>query len=206
MIKHVLIVIFLVTSLLSTAQKDRNKAYERMAKFVCECIDEKGEDLKNATQTQFEMAFGVCLFKAYNQDPNYYKNKGIKLNTDGNAMESLGEEIGMKMAVYCPEMLMSMAAFYTDDEDIEEEAEELLSINGFIESIENGTFHTLVVKGDDGRTYKILWLTYVNNHDLLLEAVTNKKTYTFTYYETEMYDNRINEYRNMLIMDAVEQQ
>jgi len=206
MTKHILLFTFLAAGLFGNAQKDKDKAYERMAQFVCECVNNKGEDLKNATQSQFEMAFGVCLFKAYNQDVEYYKNKGIKLNTDDNAMESLGEEIGMKMAVYCPEMLMSMAAFYMDDEDIVEAAEELLRINGFIATVEEGTFYTLIVKGEDGRTYKMLWLTYVNNHDLLLEAVTNKKTYTFTYYETEMYDNRINEYRNMLIVDAIEQQ
>ena len=194
----------LFISAISYAQKDKDKAYDRMAKFVCECVEVKGDDLKDATQAQFELAFGICLLKAFNEDSAYYKGKGIQINTNGDAMEALGEEIGMKMASYCPELILSMAAFYEDDEDYTEEADEIMSMVGTIEKIEDGTFHTLIIKGDDGRTYKMLWLTYVNNHDMLLEAVTNKKPHTFTYYETEMYDNRINEYRNMLIVDSVE--
>lgn len=199
-----LIFLMLIISAISNAQKDKDKAYDRMGKSVCECVEKKGDDLKDATQAQFELAFGVCLIKAYNEDQEYYKSKGIKMSTNGDAMEALGEEIGMKMAEYCPELLLSMAAFYEDDEDFAEEANEIMSIVGTIEKVEDGTFHTLIIKGDDGRTYKMLWLTYVNNHDILLEAVANKKPHTFTYYETEMYDNRINEYRNMLIVDSVE--
>lgn len=198
----VLLFTLLTVTTISTAQKD--KAYDRMAQSVCGCVSGKSDELKDASQSQFEMALGVCMFKAFKEDEKFYESKGIKFTTAGTSMEELGEEIGLKMAERCPDILMSIASHYVDDEDfVEEASEEVFAVTGAIQSIEEGSFHTLIIKGNDGRTYKMLWLTYVTNHDLLLEAITNKKTYTFNYYETEMYDNRINEYRNMLIIDSL---
>lgn len=190
---------------ISYAQKDMDKAYDRMAQSVCECANAKGINLDEASQSEIEMTFGLCLLKAYNADAKFFKSKGINLTAEGNAMEQLGEAVGIKMAEHCPDMLMSMASFYMDDDENIDGSGESTSITGTIEKVEDGIFSTIHIKSEEGRTYKLLWITYVDNHDLFLEALKNKNKYTFYYYETEMYDNRINEYRDMLILDGITQ-
>lgn len=204
--KYTLLLLVLFFSILGFSQKNLDKAYDRMAKSVCECAKNKDLDFQNTDKAAIELAFGVCIIQAYGEDTDYYKKNGITLTTDNYNMEELGEQIGIKMANYCPDMLLVMASLYENDweEDDAIAVQERLNISGNIERVEQGSFSTIIIKGDDGKTYKMLWLTYVNNHDLLLEAVKNNKKYIFTYYETEMFDNRINEYRNMLVLNAIE--
>ncbi|GAK95228.1 hypothetical protein JCM19298_1357 [Nonlabens ulvanivorans] len=52
---------------------------------------------------------------------------------------------------------------------------------------------------------KFLWLEYVENDNLLETAMKKKKKYTFTYVEKNMYDLRIQEYRNMLVLTKIEE-
>lgn len=79
------------------------------------------------------------------------------------------------------------------------------TLTGKVIDFSNEQFYTISIKDDTGRVRKFLWLEYVENDNLLETAMKKKKKYTFTYVEKNMYDLRIQEYRNMLVLTKIEE-
>ncbi|AUC80127.1 hypothetical protein CW736_12435 [Nonlabens sp. MB-3u-79] len=190
----------LLTTASVNAQQFNEEAVKELADQVCECIQTKG-DIE--TKEKAEMELGSCMLQAYSNNQKYFDDKGINF-LDANNAEKLGEQVGIMLAGSCPESIPLFMLFADDIEEEMELEEENLVITGKIVKVEDDKFKSFEIKDEDGRRRKLLWLTYVDNDELLEDAVKGKTTYVFTAMELDIYDPRIGEYRNMLVLDRVD--
>ena len=113
----------------------------------------------------------------------------------------LGELIGIKMAGVCPEEILRMTNT-SDDEDYEEMSN---YVSGTVTKIEKEQFVVLSLKDDSGKTLKLYWLYYVDS-ELDLESnysnLIDKKVEVY-YYESDLFDARINEYKSFNIIEEL---
>lgn len=192
---------FLATVVVN-AQELNKEAVTKMADGVCECISGKeGID----TKTKAELEFGMCLMKVYSEDEAYYNDNNMNF-TDQKVILNAGEQVGVKLAGSCPpamEIFMMIAGAENDTEE-EYDEQEYIEFTGKIVKSDDDKFNTFEIKDEDGRRHKVLWLTYVDNDELLEDAVKGKKSYVFTAMELDIYDPRIGEYRNMLVLDRID--
>ena len=193
---------FLATVVVN-AQELNKEAITKMADGVCECISSKeGID----TKTKAELEFGMCLMKVYSEDEAYYNDNNMDF-TDQKVILNAGEQVGVKLAVSCPpamEIFVMIAGAENDTEEEEYDEQEYIEFTGKIVKSDDKKFTTFEIKDEDGRRHKVLWLTYVDNDELLEDAVKGKKSYVFTAMELDIYDPRIGEYRNMLVLDRID--
>jgi hypothetical protein len=204
----IIILVALISTVAVNAQEFDTEAITKMSDGVCECLQTK-EHID--TKEKAEMEFGFCIMKLYNSDVEYYDSKNMKF-TDQSVSFKVGEQVGTALASSCPAALkifMMIAEGVTTEEQEEQEEQdyeeqEYIEIIGKIITVDAGKFNTFEIKDEDGRTHKVLWLTYVDNDDLLEEAKKGKIAYVFTTMELDIYDPRIGEYRNMLILDRID--
>lgn len=195
---------FLATVVVN-AQELNKEAVTKMADGVCECISGKeGID----TKKKAELEIGICLMKVYSEDEAYYNENNMNF-MDQTAIYNASRQVGVKLAGSCPsamEIFVMIAGAENDTEEVEEEydEQEYIEFTGKIVKSDDKKFTTFEIKDEDGRRHKVLWLTYVDNDELLEDAVKGKKSYVFTAMELDIYDPRIGEYRNMLVLDRID--
>lgn len=176
----------------ATAQED---IYEEIAKKTCSCITQK--DVSKMSEQELTMELGICMIG------NLGEVEGASdLNldfTNNQAMEKFGEQIGIKMVKYCPDVFMQIGMagnFEVDDK--QEQTEEIQSVTGTIQEIGGTDFNIITLKGDDGRTHKLLWIGYFEGSDQLL-AMPKKgigKKVTVNFFTRECFSPKIGEYYN----------
>lgn len=201
--KFVIVLLAFVSTAVVNAQEFENEAVKKMSDKVCECITGK-ESID--TKEKAELEFGICLMSVYNDDKEYYDSKNMNFADTAVSMKA-GEQVGMQLAGSCPaamKIFMMIANDETSDETDYEEEDEYIVITGKIIKTDDEKFNTFEIKDEDGRKYKVLWLTYVDNDQLLEDAVKGKSDYVFTIMELDLYDPRIEEYRSMMILDRIE--
>jgi hypothetical protein len=81
--------------------------------------------------------------------------------------EKLGRLVGLKMASNCPVFTQLITRITSDDPVTN-------SIEGTIIELVNEQFITIVLKDEDGRDQKIIWLEYFKNSEKLLQKGKNK--------------------------------
>lgn len=199
----ILVCIALVSTVLVHAQEFDKEAVKKMSDKVCECITGKeGID----TKQEAELEFGICLMNSYTDDKEYYDSKNMNFADTAVSMKA-GEQVGMQLAGSCPaamKIFMMLANDETADEAVYEEQEDYMVITGKIIKKDDDKFNTFEIKDENGKKYKVLWLTYVENDQLLEDAIKGKTDYVFTVMELDFYDPRIEEYRSMMILDTIE--
>ncbi|WP_146105159.1 hypothetical protein [Nonlabens arenilitoris] len=207
--KYKITLILLLITIFSNAQKLEEEVLDKLSNSICTHLKEKG-DIENLTSVEALKVFTESMFKAYATDPEYYKKNGLDFAAGDEVLEAYGEQLGMHMVVNCPSsisLFLSMAG----DEDFEEmgytTVNEPMSytVTGKVVDFSQEQFYTLSIKDGNGRVRKFLWLEYVENDILLETAMKKKNKYTFTYVEKNMYDPRIQEYRNMLVLTKIEE-
>ena len=108
---------------------------------------------------------------------------------DNGAMTKLGEAVGIKMAAICPKIFSYL---------IEEKRakEEQLEIIGKLKSIIEGDFNYVIVKDNNGREQKLIWLRYFKGSDDLIEnmgKLAGKKV-RIVYADLECYSPKAKSY------------
>jgi len=201
MMKKILI---LVGSAISTAAF--SQAYKtKIAKSSCDCVKAIKTDGK--TNSAITSELGVCMLQAampfskeikkdYNIDP---ANDIV----DSAKMEQLGIKLGILMATECQEEFLKIAQF-TDEETSENESSVLL-ISGTVSKIEKENFIVFHVVGENKMLNKLYWISSVeSNLDLPREYQTlmNKKV-DISYFTMEIFDPKINDYRNLNIISSL---
>lgn len=171
----------------------------RIAEQSCECVSEV-EDTKN--QEKFNLALGLCIIEAStpfkNELKRDYKIDLDKINQDGT---KLGELIGLKMAGICPDEILRVA----ENSNVDEYDESASYISGIITKIDNEQFVVFSIKDDAGKTTKFYWLWYIESEmDLPTEYLTLiGKEVELYYYENDIYDPRIDEYKTFFIIEEM---
>jgi hypothetical protein len=194
----------LLSTVVVSAQEFDKEAVKKMSDEVCKCITGKeGID----TKEKAELEFGICLMSVYNGDKAYYDSKNMNFADTAVSMKA-GEQVGMQLAGSCPAAMKIFMMIANDDMSNEtdyEEEDEYIVITGTIIKTDDEKFNTFEIKDENGKKFKVLWLTYVDNDQLLEDAVKGKTDYIFTIMELDLYDPRIEEYRSMMILDKIEQ-
>ncbi|WP_405368852.1 hypothetical protein [Nonlabens sp. Asnod2-A12] len=197
---------FLATVVVNAQEFDK-EAITKLSNGVCECIEGK-EGLD--TREKAELEFGRCIMQVYSNDQEYFNEKGLDITNPQKSL-NIGKQVGVTLASTCEEALPIFMMIARDvrqaqvsSEEEEYDEQEYIEFTGKIVKSDDKKFTTFEIKDEDGRRHKVLWLTYVDNDELLEDAVKGKKSYVFTAMELDIYDPRIGEYRNMLVLDRID--
>lgn len=191
--------IIALISILSTSSIFAQDYLTKITHQSCECLStiEQTED-----REQFNLELGLCIIDAsmpYKKELK--KDHNIDLENIDEDGTRLGELIGLKMAGICPEEILKIA---NGGED--ESYDELSStISGTITKVEKEQFIVFSIKEDSGKTTKFYWIYYIeSNVDLPTEYSTliGKKVEVY-YYESDLFDARINEYKSFNIIEEI---
>ncbi|EAS19509.1 hypothetical protein BBFL7_00054 [Flavobacteria bacterium BBFL7] len=201
--------LLLMISFLSSAQKLEEEVLDKLSNSICSHLEEKG-DIDNLNSVEALKVFTESMFKAYAKDPEYYKKNGLDFTAGDEVLEAYGEQLGMHMVVNCPSSISLFLSMAGDEEfedmNYDSQVEPMVyTISGKVIDSNHEQFYTLSIKDENGRVRKFLWLEYVENDHLLEIAMKKKNKYTFFYEEKNMYDPRIQEYRNMLVLTKIEE-
>lgn len=177
---------------------------DSIAQKTCTCIDEtdfsKGQDVTSQ--------LGLCMIEIaipYQKElKKQYKIDIAKMNSRNG--KKLGELVGMRMAVTCPEKVLSIATGedYTSPEPVVEPQQAFTKVSGVFNEMVKDQFVSIQVTDKDGRKYTFLWLdAFDNSYDLLKDTEQMKgKTVEVEYEELELFDHKISDYRRFKVLRA----
>ncbi|MFD0993047.1 hypothetical protein [Tenacibaculum geojense] len=188
--KNILLLCFFVcTSLVLHAQET---TLEKVGKETCEYFTKNSKELSKLSPDEKTAKLGLQMLFLYNKYEKELNAEGIQVDFgDERSAEKLGEKIGMEMAKYCPNVLITL---FGDMADEEEDVE--FMIEGTIKSIEVDELSTLVVKDSQGKTQKFVWLDNFEGSDDLIEKYNKVKgTEVQVYYKNlEVFSPKLKEY------------
>lgn len=167
---------------------------DKLAEASCSCISQKSSDNLSSDELQIQMGF--CIMEAVGKYPEDFQKQYGNLDfTDQQAMTKLGEDIGMRMAFKCPDVLMKMAAVETETTVT---TTTVSNISGTLRAIEGDDFSQLVVEDESGRKHKLLWLGYFNGSEQLIEDQSRAigRRVNVSYETVECYSPKANDYIN----------
>lgn len=186
-------------SILSTSSIFAQDYLTKITYESCECLSaiEETED-----RDQFNLELGLCIIEAsmpYKKELK--KDHGIDLENINEDGTRLGELIGIKMAGVCPEEILKVA-----NGGDEESYDDLSSYSsGTITKVEKEQFVVFSIKDDSGKTIKLHWLYYIDS-EIDLEAdyanLLGKRVEMY-YYESDLFDARIDEYKTFNIIEEI---
>lgn len=187
--KQLIILVTLFFSYQTIYSQDKK---EILAEKTCECLKTKNFEHKNKEEIQMEL--GLCMLT---------EAKKLKIEIDlkdNSSIEKLGEEVGLKMAVICPESFVKyLSQEAKDGSSLMDDYKENKKINGIITKFTKDDLAYLFVKTAEGREVKLILLEYFINAENLIEQpkeLVNKKV-SIEYKEVEYYLPRIGEFVKM---------
>lgn len=204
--RKLLVSVLLLGSILIFSQDYKQK----LSKSSCECLKSIETDGKNKEKQSITTMMGLCMFKvALPFSKEIKRDYNIDLSKDiGNEdkMKDFGVQMGMLMLNECMDLFTKITKNEKSNrnEDTEESDSQLL-LNGTVTKIEKDNFVIFHVVGDNKNLNKFYWVSNVeSNLDLPKEynSLINKKV-NISYYTTEIFDMRINEYRNLNIISSL---
>lgn len=197
--KNILLIFLSFSNLLIAQEIIKDELLNTIGQESCECLSKKNLDFANMENGKLEMELGLCLLESYSNHKEETNGLIDMSFEDEASLNSFGEEVGLKMVTYCPDILLSIAGDYTDD--VYEQGE----IIGEITKIQTSQFNTLEIIDSTSRKQKHLWLEYFEGANLLHDeqGLKNKKL-KFFYLEKEFFDPQILEYRNFKVLTKIE--
>jgi len=180
------------------------KAQEYMAIIMeqsCNCVGEVPDSLSG---NAFNMQLGLCMLEAampYKEEIK--RDFNINLDNIDVEGEAFGKIIGIKMVGYCPEVMLKLTQKVEMQKEEEEKPE---FVTGKITNVGNDGFVVLSIKDETGKERKYYWLSFVESEfDMVnsYEELKGKKV-KVSYFDQELFDSRLKEYRQFLILESLE--
>jgi hypothetical protein len=175
---------FLLLSITFFAQSQ--DVLDSISAHSCDCISKL--DLKGLEKEKLTIELGLCMMKAaqpYEKQLKQSYDIDMKKVDKGDG-EKLGRLIGLKMASSCPSFTDLITRISSEEPSTN-------SIEGTITEFITEQFVTIVIKDEDGRDQRIIWLDYFKNSEKLLQKGKNKNV-TIEYQERELYNPKFNDY------------
>ncbi len=170
---------------------------DTITRETCDCIAAKG--IGNLSPENLNLELGFCIIESLNRHENASKELNINIY-DADGMRQLGEKIGMRMAVTCPDIIFKIAALNESPESSGAQVE------GVITGIEGNEFGFVLLRDDEGRVQKLLWLRYFQHSEQLIndaKGVIGKRV-RITYEPLECYSPRERDYFERKEIRAIE--
>ncbi len=165
---------------------------DKVSQETCEYLD--SDEVKSLDVDKRTEKLGLFILNLYNKYEEEFNKDGIVVDFyDGSdAASKFGEQVGINMARFCPEALIALA------EDINEEpAEELFEVSGSLVSVVGDEFSTVILKDEEGKTQKFLWLQNFKGSDQLIQSLENlnaASNVTLIYNNIECYSPQLKDY------------
>lgn len=174
---------------------------------------------KKIDKSNFELTLGLVLMKSINNNKqNVEKFYGKKMYGENGVLEKIGEDLGVMMVTKCPEMfekLNDIGALekYVDDNVSKDTSEadstyvaeeEALFVTGTYTGTKSEGFCTIEVTENNGKTNKLVLLDKFENSFLITDKVlkVNDKV-KISYYESELFDPKLNLFVNTKIISEI---
>jgi hypothetical protein len=165
---------------------------------TCNCAGKVSDTLE---MNQFNMAIGACMIEAAMPYKKQLKKEhGVNLDKFDLDAEKLGTIIGVKMASYCPDVLLRLTQKSQKKETPEVSKEEI--IIGKVVKIDTDLFVVFHLRDEKGKTTKLTWLTFVESdvdHTSDYSSMVGKSL-EIQFRREDMFDPKLNEYRQFLII------
>jgi hypothetical protein len=162
------------------------------------------KELTNMTQDQFEQELGMCMLTAATPlMTQLQEEENIDMN-DPNAFQKIGEKVGAKIAVSCPDLFQKMMEFYGSETTTE--VRQLLVEEGTFSGLKPGDFAQIQISQANGRTLDFLWLeafTGSNQLESNPESLQGKNVKVF-YLEKSFYDPAEKAYKRKKVIQKIE--
>jgi hypothetical protein len=172
---------------------------EVIAKETCECIAKF--DIDSMTSSDLELKYGLCMLESYN---NYIGEfaENEKLDFLNNVqMVKFGEEIAVKMLIFCPDFILKLGESYDSSEKVEETEP---VIKGVYYGSEIETFYTIFIKQSNGETTELVVLDYFDNVYLITDKlINNNEKLEVSYYEADLFDAKLNKFISAKIVTDI---
>lgn len=169
---------------------------DKLADAACECISKK--DTESMSNEDLQMQLGFCIMEAVSANQAAFeKEYGALDPSDQSAMTKLGEQIGMKMAFKCPNIIMKLAGQQPPQNmNVPAPAKAKGAISGSFEGVSGEDIATITIREANGRTQKFLWMGYFKGSDVLMEnpGSLKGKSVTVEYETIEVYSPKAKEY------------
>lgn len=172
---------------------------DNVVKEVCSCATAKADQLKGLPADKLQLELGFCIITSYS---NHEKELTAKYGNvmEGDGMEKLGTDIGLKMASACPDVFRLIAGSSFEDE----ETQAISTVEGQIVAVKSEQFLTIEVKDNSGRTHAMLLLTFFEGSDILTENKLKKNDkVSIDYWEQEFYDVKAKDFRNYKVIQSI---
>lgn len=197
------ILLFLFILSINVFAQPNEEAKENLLNTIsietCDCIVKKNLDIKSLDSNKLQLEFGFCILESYsNNKAEADKYLNISFD-DQRSLELLGEQVAMKMFTNCPDYILALAQDYKAD--VNNESNNDFLITGKITNIEKSQFNIIEFKDNTNRAHKLLWLEYFEGEQLLHSNNNYDNLYLqVSYYESEMFDPVIMEYRTFKVI------
>lgn len=206
-----LVLFFVFTTNASFAQKD--KMTTKAAEDVCDCLEK--QNMKDKTAEEAKTIFGQCFMeKAFSHFSDIAKENGIDAsNIDRETGEKIGMALGMKMATLgCkPYLDFALAQAEKNDDatpppppakDLEEGY-----TTGKIVRVDKNNYAYIVIKDDNGKEQRFLWLYNFENSDKFTSDAAQMigKEVEIGWQQEEIFLPSENAYFDMKIITELEE-
>lgn len=165
---------------------------DKIAQETCEYLS--SAEAKNLDVDKRTEKLGLYILNLYNKYETELNSEGINVNfTDGSDQAAkFGEKIGMNMAKFCPDALIALANDFQD-----EPIEDIFEVKGTLVDVVGNEFSTVILKDEDGKTQKFLWLQNFKGSDTLIHSLENlnkKSDVILKYNNMECYSPQLKDY------------
>jgi hypothetical protein len=180
---------------------------EEIAKNSCSCCTEISDTISFQMQT---IQFGLCMIDAAMPYKKKFKRDfGLDLDKLDESSEQIGSIIAIQMMEICPDFLLDFYDKYYEEEAPPAETEvdyTYYAVSGTVIGIEKDFFVTFSLKDDAGKINKYYWFSYLESGFNLIEEYNNLigDTVTIQYDFIELFDPRINEYRQFRVIKSID--
>lgn len=183
----------------SFAQKDSTLTQKIVNDF---CIEFSKKDFTKLKGSELELGLiAVPIIEKYKKEIEKEWNLSTKNDED---YDKISEKIGQEAAFGCPKFL-EFIRNNMDDLNESELEDDLKTMAGTFQRIEDQVFSTLIIRTRTGKEEKLWWLGYFNGADQLkTPSALSNKNLTLKYSEMEVYDPKLKEYRTIKVIKDLE--
>jgi hypothetical protein len=170
---------------------------EKISDDSCECMT--GNSLNDMNQSQIEMQMGVCILQSVGKFKTEIESYLGQQSIIDIMTEQFGEQVGIKMALVCPQIFM----FFSNYSEGSMEMAYAVEL-GKIKSIEKKQFNMVNLEMYDGSVLKFLWLWEFDGSEILTKNQYKNKWVNIFYSTLEFYDPDLKKYVPYKVIEAIE--
>ncbi|CAA7197237.1 hypothetical protein [Chryseobacterium potabilaquae] len=177
---------------------------QKIAKATCDCVNSIKSESKDSKNLEAQL--GICMLKVsmpyskeLKRDYNIDVSKANAFDDDKTIDEFAGQ-IGLAMVSECSDVFLDIMK-----KENPSEIDSQLLINGEITKIEKDNFVVFHIVGENKNLTKLYWVSNVESNLDLPKEYTNliNKRVNISYYTSEIFDAKINDYRNVNIISSL---